>query len=133
MFGQPEVKLGLIPGFGGTQRLAKIVGRNFAKEMIYTGRNVNINEAKQIGLVLKSFAKKEEMIAEANKTLKQIAENSSFAVAIAKKVMNEGIDLTINEGLQLEKRQFSAIFSSEDMREGTKAFLEKRKANFTGK
>jgi len=133
MFGQPEVKLGLIPGFGGTQRLAKIVGRNFAKEMIYTGRNVNCEEAKKIGLVLRSFAKKDEMIAEAFKTLKQIAENSAFAVAISKKVMNEGIDLTINEGLQLEKRQFSAIFSSEDMREGTKAFLEKRKPVFKGK
>lgn len=133
VFGQPEVKLGLIPGFGGTQRLAKIVGRNFAKEMIYTGRNVNCEEAKKIGLVLRSFAKKEDMIAEAFKTLKQIAENSAFAVAISKKVMNEGIDLTINEGLQLEKRQFSAIFSSEDMREGTKAFLEKRKPVFKGK
>jgi enoyl-CoA hydratase len=133
IFGQPEVKLGLIPGFGGTQRLAKIVGRNFAKEMIYTGRNMNLQEAKQIGLVVKSFVKKEEMIAEGYKTLKQITENSSFAVAISKKVMNEGIDLTIVEGLQLEKRQFSAIFSSEDMREGTKAFLEKRKPHFKGK
>jgi len=133
VFGQPEVKLGLIPGFGGTQRLAKIVGRNFAKEMIYTGRNVNCEEALKIGLVLRKFSKKDEMIQEALKTLKQISENSPFAVAISKKVMNEGIDLTINEGLQLEKRQFSAIFSSEDMREGTKAFLEKRKPGFLGK
>lgn len=133
IFGQPEVKLGLIPGFGGTQRLAKIVGRNFAKEMIYTGRNIKIDEAMQIGLVLRKFSTKNEMIDDAFKTLKQIAENSSFAVAISKKVMNEGIDLTINEGLQLEKRQFSAIFSSEDMREGTKAFLDKRKPLFKGK
>jgi enoyl-CoA hydratase len=124
VFGQPEVKLGLIPGFGGTQRLAKIVGRNFAKEMIYSGRNINIQEALKIGLVVKSFATKTEMIEEAFKTLKAIAANSSFAVAIAKKVMNEGIDLTINEGLQLENRQFS---------EGTKAFLEKRKPEFKGK
>ncbi len=133
IFGQPEVKLGLIPGFGGTQRLAKIVGRNFAKELIYTGRNIKIDEALNIGLVLKKFETKKEMIDEAMNTLKLISENSSFAVAISKKVMNEGIDLTINEGLQLEKRQFSAIFSSEDMREGTRAFTEKRKANFKGK
>ncbi len=133
VFGQPEVKLGLIPGFGGTQRLAKLVGRNHAKEMIYTGRNVPVSEALAMGLVLKSFATKEQMIEEATKSLKLITTNSSFAVSIAKKVMNEGIDLTISEGLQLEKRQFSAIFSSEDMREGTRAFVEKRIPTFKGK
>jgi enoyl-CoA hydratase len=133
IFGQPEVKLGLIPGFGGTQRLAKLVGRNFAKELIYTGRNINAEEALKMQLVLKVFPSKIAMIEEATKTLKQISENSSFAVAISKKVMNEGIDLTINEGLQLEKRQFSAIFSSEDMREGTNAFINKRKPIFKGK
>jgi len=133
VFGQPEVKLGLIPGFGGTQRLAKLVGRNRAKEMIYTGRNVNAEEAHAIGLVLKTFVTKEEMIAEATKTLKLVAVNSPFAVSIAKKVMNEGIDLTIAEGLQLEKRQFSSIFSSEDMQEGTKAFVNKRAPKFKGK
>jgi enoyl-CoA hydratase len=133
VFGQPEVKLGLIPGFGGTQRLAKIVGRAQAREMIYTGRNVDIIEAKEMGLVLRSFDTKYEMINEAMKTLKAISKNSPFAVSITKKVMNEGIDLTIAEGLQLEKRQFAAIFSSEDMREGTKAFIEKRVAKFQGK
>jgi enoyl-CoA hydratase len=133
VFGQPEVKLGLIPGFGGTQRLAKLVGRNFAKEMIYTGRNVAVDEAKTMGLVLESFATKDEMIAKAIKTIKAISLNSPFAVAVAKKVMNEGIDLTITEGLQLEKRQFSAIFTSEDMREGTQAFTQKRQAIFKGK
>ncbi|MGZ3745669.1 MAG: enoyl-CoA hydratase-related protein [Pseudobdellovibrionaceae bacterium] len=133
LFGQPEVKLGLIPGFGGTQRLAKLVGRNHAKEIIYTGRNVSASEAKELGLVLKTFATKEQMMEEAHKTLKAVSTNSSFAVSIAKKVMNEGIDLTTTEGLQLEKRQFSAIFSSEDMREGTRAFLEKRAPQFKGK
>jgi enoyl-CoA hydratase/carnithine racemase len=73
------------------------------------------------------------MIAKAIKTIKAIAINSPFAVAVAKKVMNEGIDLTITEGLQLEKRQFSAIFTSEDMREGTQAFMQKRLPNFKGK
>jgi enoyl-CoA hydratase len=133
LFGQPEVKLGLIPGFGGTQRLAKLVGRNHAKEIIYTGRNVNAQEAKELGLVVKIFKTKSEMIDTAIKTLKAINANSIFAVSIAKKVMNEGVDLTINEGLQLEKRQFSGIFTSEDMREGTKAFVEKRAAQFKGK
>lgn len=133
VFGQPEVKLGLIPGFGGTQRLAKLVGRNHAREMIYTGRNVSAEEALAMGLVLRTFATKEQMIEEATKTLKLVSNNSPFAISIAKKVMNEGIDLTITEGLQLEKRQFSGIFSSEDMREGTMAFIEKRAPKFTGK
>lgn len=133
VFGQPEVKLGLIPGFGGTQRLAKLVGRNHAKEMIFTGRNVKADEARSMGLVLKTFESKTLMMEEATKTLAMTSANSSFAVSIVKKVMNEGIDLTITEGLQLEKRQFSAIFSSEDMREGTRAFIEKRAPEFKGR
>lgn len=133
VFGQPEVKLGLIPGFGGTQRLAKLVGRNHAKEMIFTGRNVKADEAHSMGLVLKTFESKALMMEEATKTLAMTSANSSFAVSIVKKVMNEGIDLTITEGLQLEKRQFSAIFSSEDMREGTRAFIEKRAPEFKGR
>lgn len=133
VFGQPEVKLGLIPGFGGTQRLAKLVGRNHAKEMIFTGRNVKADEARSMGLVLKTFESKALMMEEATKTLAMTSANSSFAVSIVKKVMNEGIDLTITEGLQLEKRQFSAIFSSEDMREGTRAFIEKRAPEFKGR
>lgn len=133
VFGQPEAKLGLIPGFGGTQRLAKLVGRNHAKEIIFTGRNVLADEAREMGLVIRIFESKEQMIEAATATLKTIMTNSSFAVSIAKKVMNEGIDLTTTEGLQLEKRQFSAIFSSEDMREGTKAFIEKRAPQYKGK
>lgn len=133
VFGQPEVKLGLIPGFGGTQRLAKLVGRNNAKELIFSGRNVKADEALRMGLVVRTFASKEAMMAEAMKTLKAIAANSPFAVSVAKKVMNEGIDLTIAEGLQLEKRQFSGIFSSDDMHEGTRAFVEKRAPSFKGK
>lgn len=133
VFGQPEVKLGLIPGFGGTQRLAKLVGRNNAKELIYSGRNVSAEEALRMGLVVKVFPSREVMMEEAMKTLKAISMNSPLAVSVVKKVMNEGIDLTIAEGLQLEKRQFSGIFSSEDMREGTYAFLEKRAPGFKGK
>ncbi len=82
---------------------------------------------------MRLFATKTEMIDAALATLRAIVKNSPFAVSIAKKVINDGVDLTITEGLQLEKRQFSAIFSSEDMREGTKAFVEKRAPNFKGK
>lgn len=133
VFGQPEVKLGLIPGFGGTQRLAKLVGRNNAKELIYSGRNLKADEALRLGLIVRTFPTKDAMMEEAMKTLKAISMNSPHAVSMAKKVMNEGIDLTIAEGLQLEKRQFSGIFSSEDMREGTRAFVEKRAPSFKGK
>lgn len=132
VFGQPEVKLGLIPGFGGTQRLSKIVGRNRAKEIIYTGRNVKAEEALSIGLAIKLFPTKEEMIAGALKTFSYMLSNSPNAIKISKKVMNEGNDLTVTQGLTCELEQFAAVFSSEDMQEGTKAFIEKRAPNFTG-
>jgi enoyl-CoA hydratase len=133
LFGQPEVKLGLIPGFGGTQRLSRLVGRNRAKEIIFTGRNVDANESQKIGLVLELFKTKEEMIMAAEKTLSKVMRVSPHAVKFSKLVMNLGNDLTVPEGLQIELEQFSAIFSSEDMKEGTAAFLEKRPAIFTGK
>lgn len=133
VFGQPEVKLGLIPGFGGTQRLAKIIGRNFAKEIVYSGRNLTLAEAKELGLVVKSFSNKEELMAGAYKTLGKIARNSPKAVAISKSVMNGGNDLTVSAGLKVELEQFSEIFSSEDKKEGCQAFVEKRVAKFTGK
>lgn len=132
VFGQPEVKLGLIPGFGGTQRLAKYVGRNSAKEIMYTGRNVKADEAYRLGLVTKIFHTKEEMISMAKETIQQISKNSGYAVSIAKKVMNQGNDLTNEQGLKVEADQFSAIFSSHDFKEGTKAFNEKRKPEFKG-
>lgn len=132
VFGQPEVKLGLIPGFGGTQRLSKIVGRNRAKEIIYTGRNVKAEEALNMGLAIKLFPTKEEMIAGALKTFSYMLTNSPNAIKISKKVMNEGNDLTVAQGLSHELDQFSAVFSSEDMKEGTTAFIEKRAPNFTG-
>ncbi|EQC45412.1 enoyl-CoA hydratase/isomerase family protein [Bacteriovorax sp. Seq25_V] len=132
VFGQPEVKLGLIPGFGGTQRLAKIIGRNKAKELIYTGRNVKAAEAKEIGLVVKTFATKDELIAAATATLEEISKNSPLAVGLSKFVMNEGNDLDVPAGLAIEAKHFGDIFSSYDMKEGTKAFVEKRVAEFKG-
>lgn len=133
VFGQPEVKLGLIPGFGGTQRLARLVGRNRAKELIYTGRNIKSDEAFRLGLVLQLFESKQQMIEAAKATLKEAAKNSPYAISLAKKVMNAGNDLTVQESLTQELDQFSNIFTSEDMREGTTAFVAKRKPDFKGR
>lgn len=132
VFGQPEVKLGLIPGFGGTQRLAKLIGRNKAKEIMYTGRNVKIAEAQELGLVVKTFSSKEEMIEAAMGTLGKISNNSPHAVGMAKYVMNSGNDLTVAEGLEIEAKHFGEMFNSFDMKEGTKAFIEKRVPEFKG-
>jgi len=133
VFGQPEVKLGLIPGFGGSQRLSKLIGRNKAKEIIYTGRNVAVDEAVELGLVVKVFETREELLNGSLETLKKITRNSPNAVAIAKRVMNEGNDLTVAAGLDVEMESFGAIFSSADKKEGTMAFVEKRRPVFTGK
>ncbi len=132
VFGQPEVKLGLIPGFGGTQRLAKLIGRNRAKEMVYTGRNMKAQEALTVGLVVKLFTNKDEMLEAAQKTMKYIQKNSPAAISSSKRAMNEGNDLKVIEGLSVELNEFSEIFKTQDMREGTKAFLEKRAPQFKG-
>lgn len=132
-FGLPEVSLGLIPGFGGTQRLAKVVGRNRAKELIYSGRMIETDEAKSIGLCIESFDSKDELLNCAKEKMKTILNNSPYAIAEAKFVINRGVDLPTEDGLDFEKEHFGQIFESEDMKEGTSAFVEKRKANFTGK
>jgi enoyl-CoA hydratase len=132
VFGLPEVSLGLIPGFGGTQRLARVVGRNRAKELIFTGRKIKVEEAKSIGLVLQSFSTKAEMITAAKATLAKAERNSPNAIGVSKFVINQGIDLTIADGLNIEKEQFALLFESFDMKEGTTAFLEKRAPQFKG-
>lgn len=132
VFGLPEVSLGLIPGFGGTQRLAKVVGRNRAKELIYTGRKVKAEEALNIGLALALYENKEELIKASFETIEKMANNSPLAIGTVKAVINAGADLSIKEGLDIEKSAFGKIFESYDMKEGTKAFVEKRKANFKG-
>jgi enoyl-CoA hydratase len=130
VFGLPEVKLGLLPGFGGTQRLAKIIGVNAAKEFIYTGRNFDVHEAQQLGLVSKVFDSRDELIQGAKETLLLAAKNSRLAISQAKKAVNEGVDLPIEKGLSIEKSAFKTLFESEDVKEGTTAFLEKRKPQF---
>lgn len=132
-FGLPEASLGLIPGFGGTQRLAKVVGRNRAKDLLYTARMINTEEAKRIGLVLESYETKDELMQAAKAKMKMIFKNSSFAVAEAKFVINRGVDLPTSDGLEFEKTHFGQIFDSQDMKEGTTAFMEKRKPKFIGK
>ena len=131
-FGQPEVKLGLIPGYGGTQRLAKYIGRNRAKELIYTGKNLSAEMASDWGLVNALFETKEQMIKACEETIKQLSKNSLLAIAESKAVMNAGNDLPISQGLKLELDAFAGIFSSFDANEGTKAFIEKRRAEFKG-
>lgn len=132
VFGLPETSLGLIPGFGGTQRLAKIVGRNRAKEMIYTGRKFKAKEALELGLVLSLSGSKTELIQAAKAIVLACSSNSLNAIGVAKRVINHGVDLSTEDGLKIEKKYFGEIFSSFDMKEGTRAFLEKRKANFKG-
>ncbi len=131
-FGQPEVKLGLIPGFGGTQRLSKLIGRQAAKELVFTGRSLKAQEAHELGLVLRVLPDRASLINEALRLAHEILANSPKAVELAKRVMVDANDLTVTAGLAAELKHFSAIFSSKDMREGTKAFVEKRKAQFTG-
>lgn len=132
VFGLPEASLGLIPGFGGTQRLPKIIGRNKAKEMIFTGRKIKSTEAKEMGLVISIHSNKEELIAEAQSLISRAARNSMNAIGVAKYVINRGVDLSNEEGMKFESNHFGEIFNSFDMKEGTTAFIEKRKPSFKG-
>jgi len=133
VFGLPETKLGLIPGFGGTQRLARLIGASKAKELVFTGRNINVDEAINLGVVVQAFSSQEELLNAAKATLLQAMNNGQLAIAASKKAINESGDVNIVEGLSLENKAFSTLFGTADMREGVNAFLEKRSANFTGK
>lgn len=125
VFGLPEVKLGLIPGFGGTQRLARIVGERRAKEIMFSGRNISAEEAKKLGIALEVFENKAALLEGCHSWFKLALGNSPAAIARAKAVMGQG--------LSQEAVEFGNIFQTPEMIEGTSAFLEKRKANFTGK
>lgn len=132
VFGLPEVKLGLIPGFGGTQRLARVVGERRAREIMFSGRNVLASEAHELGIVLELSENRDELISAIQKWLSMTSQNSPYAVSRAKLALREGSDLTLDEGLKLERIEFANLFATEDMKEGTSAFLEKRKPNFKG-
>ena len=131
-FGQPEVGLGLIPGFGGNLRLPRLVGKGNAKYLSYSADMIDAAEAYRIGLVQK-VAEPEELIAEAEKMAGKIAAQAPIAVAVAKDVVNNGYDVDMKSGSNYEVNAFSLIFDSEDMKEGTAAFLEKRKATWKNK
>jgi hypothetical protein len=126
IFGQPEVGLGITPGFGGTQRLARLIGIGMAKQMIYTGQNIKAEEAKRIGLVNEVYTK-EELLNEAIKLAKNIARNSANAVRSSKKAINEGMQLDIDSAIKLEEEIFGDCFGTEDQVELMKAFLSKNK------
>jgi enoyl-CoA hydratase len=131
-FGQPEVNLGIIPGFGGTQRLARSVGMNKARELIFLGEVIGAEEAKRIGLVAEVFEPDELMNKVREKAL-QLMSKGPAAVSTAKRVMNKGVDLSLDAALEFEKQAFGALFGSEDQKEGMGAFVEKRKPVFKNK
>ena len=131
-FGQPEVALGLIPGFGGTVRLQKVVGPQLAKDLIFSGRRIDSTEAKDIGLVARIYPTKSELLQGAKEYLELVKQQSPIAVARAKQSVNATAHLSTLDGLQTELDYFSECFTTEDMREGTAAFVEKRAANFSG-
>ena len=128
-FGQPEINLGLIPGFGGTQRLARLIGIGRAKEMIFTGRIIDAKEAEAIGLVNK-VVKDEELMEKAMEMAHVLAQKSPLNLKIVKNLINKNHD--IKKAMDMEIMDFSEIFASEDHLEGIKAFLEKRKPIFKG-
>ena len=131
VFGQPEVGLGITPGFGGTQRLARIVGPGMAKQMIYTARNIKADEALRIGLVNAVYPA-DELYAAAEKLASTIAANAPIAVRACKKAINEGAALPIEQAVVCEEKAFGSCFQTGDQQEGMGAFLEKRKhAPFT--
>jgi len=130
--GQPEINLGLIPGFGGTQRLARLVGKARAKELCMTGRVITAQEAFAMGLVTRVFPT-ESLMEETLKIATAIAEKGPVALRAIKHVIDNGFDVDLKNGCALEADAFSICFASPDQKEGTSAFLEKRPPKFTGK
>ncbi|MGW4060924.1 enoyl-CoA hydratase/isomerase family protein [Amycolatopsis sp. NPDC004747] len=130
VFGQPEVLLGLVPGFGGCVRLWRQVGPGRARELIFTGRHVDAAEAHRIGLVTELFDSREAMLAGARATIKAVSRNSRAAVALAKGAVNASRGRTVDDGLELELSAFRSAFAGPDVREGTGAFLGKREPGF---
>ena len=130
VFGQPEVGLGITPGFGGTQRLARLVGMGRAKEMIFTCDNIDAAEAYRIGLVNKVVAK-EELMPTAKAMAEKIISKGSYAVSIAKAAINNGYDMDIKNAVEMEANLFGVTCSTHDKKEGMSAFLERRAADLT--
>ncbi|HEX4900234.1 MAG TPA: enoyl-CoA hydratase-related protein [Pyrinomonadaceae bacterium] len=130
-FSLPEVKLGIIPGYGGSQRLAREIGRGRAIEIMLTGRSVAAEEAQRIGLV-NQIAQAELLLEDSKSLAQQIAQLAPLAIRACLTAVNRGLELPLAEGMALETKIFADLFSTADMREGTNAFLEKRTPVFTG-
>lgn len=126
IFGQPETGLGIIPGFGGTQRLARVINPSKAKEIIFTRKNINANSALEYGLV-NYVCSQDELLEKAKKLAIDISKSAPIAVRMSKKAINEGIDLDMDSGIALEAKLFGECFDTLDQKEGMKAFIEKRK------
>lgn len=131
-FGQPEVGLGITPSFGGTQRLPRVVGSGYGKELIYSGSIIDAQEAYRIGLVNK-VVPQEELMDEVLKLAKRIRKNAPIAVQLAKAAMNRGMNCDVTTGIAYEAEVFGLCFATADQKEGMQAFVEKRKAVFSGK
>jgi Enoyl-CoA hydratase/carnithine racemase len=131
-FGQPEVGLGITPGFGGTQRLPRLVGSGMAKQMLYTADVIDANEALRIGLV-NSVVEPEELMDFVKKIAKRIISKAQVAVRLSKAAANEGMQTDIDRGMTIEADVFGLCFATDDQKEGMSAFIEKRKPGFIGK
>jgi enoyl-CoA hydratase len=130
--GQPEVKLGIIPGYGGSQRLPRLVGKGIAMQLLLTGEMITAHEAQRIGLV-NEVVPSGQLIARAEAVAQAIIKNAPLAVQYCLEAVNHGMEMTLQEGLYLEATLFAVSCATEDKKEGTAAFLEKRPANFAGK
>ena len=132
VFGQPEVGLGITPGFGGTQRLGRIIGIGMAKELVYAGYNIKADKALEVGLVNAVYSP-EELMPAAMKLAGKIAKQAPIAVRNCKKAMNDGLQVDMDQAIVVEEKLFGDCFNSEDQKAGMKAFLEKGKAEFQNK
>ena len=130
VFGQPECGLGILPGFGGTQRLPRLIGKGRAKELIFTCDRIDAQEAYRIGLANK-VVPKEELLAACQAMARKILSKGSYAVTLAKACVESGMDMDIENGLRMEATTFGMSFATHDKAEGMQAFLEKRPAQFT--
>ncbi len=131
-FGQPEIKLGVTPGMGGSQRLTKAVGKAKAMDMVLTGRFIKVDEAENCGLVSRIIPH-DDLMKEAEITANMIAGYSTLSLIAAKEMVNASLELSTTEGVRFERRLFHALFSTEDQKEGMQAFIEKRPADFKDK